>query len=179
MKKYIALLRGINVGGQKKIKMADLKESLEKNGFSQVKTYIQSGNLVFKSEGSSNDQLQQELQEIILRDFGFEVPILVMSGKALESILNANPFANETEKKGLYFVLLKKRADQQLVEAFNKINYDNEDFHITDSCVYLNCKAGYGKAKLNNNLIEQKLKVEATTRNLKTVEKLIEMAKEI
>lgn len=179
MKNYIALLRGINVSGQKKIKMAELKESLEKNGFPQVRTYIQSGNMVFKSEVSSNAQLQNRLQEIILKDFGFKVPTLVMSGQALESIMNANPFSKETEKKGLYFVLLKEPADPGLVDEFNKISYENEDFHITDSCVYLNCKAGYGKAKLNNNLIEQKLKVEATTRNLKTVQKLIEMTKEI
>ncbi len=179
MKNYIALLRGINVSGQKKIKMADLRESLEKNGFSQVRTYIQSGNIIFKSKVSSREQLQNKLQDVILKDFGFEVPTLIMTEEALELILNANPFSTETETKGLYFVLLKKPADEQLVGEFNKITYDKEDFHITDSCVYLNCKAGYGKAKLNNNLIEQKLQVQATTRNLKTVQKLIEMAKEI
>lgn len=177
MKFYIALLRGINVGGQKKIKMIDLKQALEKNGFQTVKTYIQSGNILFNSNETNIDKLQDEIQNVILTDFGFDVPVLVLTLNGLERILGVNPFKGEPEKSSLYFVLLKAKPNSDLVNKFNILEFENENFHVTDNCVYLCCKAGYGNAKLGNNLIERKLKVEATTRNLKTMQKLVEMAK--
>lgn len=178
MKTYIALLRGINVSGQKKIKMADLKQTLENSGLQNVKTYIQSGNIVFDSEIGETDVLQDKIQHAILNDFTFEVPVLVKTSNQLEKILKANPFADEVEENRLYFVLLKKAPEQSLVNEFNEVNFVNEDFNITSTCVYLCCKKGYGNAKLNNNLVERKLKVQATTRNLKTIQKLVEMTKE-
>lgn len=178
MKRYIALLRGINVSGQKKIKMADLKQTLENSGLQNVKTYIQSGNIVFDSEITETDMLQEKIHNAILNDFAFEVPVLVKISSQLEMILTANPFADEVEENRLYFVLLKNPPVQSLVDEFNEVNFVNEDFSITNACVYLCCKNGYGNAKLNNNLVERKLKVQATTRNLKTMQKLIEMTKD-
>lgn len=179
MKTYIALLRGINVSGQKKIKMADLKQTLENSGLQNVKTYIQSGNIVFDSEITETDMLQDKIHNAILNDFTFEVPVLVKISSQLEMILTANPFTDEVEENRLYFVLLEKPPEQSLVDEFNEVNFVNEDFSITKACVYLCCKNGYGNAKLNNNLIERKLKVQATTRNLKTMQKLVEMTKEV
>lgn len=179
MKTYIALLRGINVSGQKKIKMADLKQTLENSGLQNVKTYIQSGNIVFDSEITETDVLQDKIHNTILNDFTFEVPVLVKTSNQLEKILKANPFADEVEENRLYFVLLKKSPEQSLVNEFNEVNFVNEDFNITNACVYLCCKKGYGNAKLNNNLVERKLKVQATTRNLKTMQKLVEITKNI
>lgn len=179
MKTYIALLRGINVSGQKKIKMADLKRTLENSGLQNVKTYIQSGNIVFDSEIAKTDMLQDKIHNAILNDFAFEVPVLVKTSSELEKILTANPFSNEVEENRLYFVLLKKSPEQSLVDEFNELNFASEDFNVTYTCVYLCCKKGYGNAKLNNNLVERKLKVQATTRNLKTMQKLlVEMTKE-
>lgn len=178
MKTYIALLRGINVSGQKKIKMADLKQALENSGLQNVKTYIQSGNIVFDSEITETDLLQDKIYSAVLNDFTFEVPVLVKTSNQMEQILVANPFADEVETNRLYFVLLKKSPEQSLVDEFNELNFVNEDFNITKACVYLCCKKGYGNAKLNNNLLERKLKVQATTRNLRTMQKLVEMTKE-
>ncbi|MEX0312788.1 MAG: DUF1697 domain-containing protein [Allomuricauda sp.] len=175
MKSFIAFLRGINVSGQKKIKMADLKYQLEENGFCNVQTYIQSGNLVFESDEIDSGKLANALNKTILSAFGFDVPVLVLTSENLEEILRANPFADEPDKKSLYYVLLKTEPNLGLVNEFNQVKFENEDFAITHNCVYLCCKAGYGKAKLNNNLIERKLKVEATTRNLRTLQKLLEM----
>ncbi|MBS9463974.1 DUF1697 domain-containing protein [Flagellimonas sp. 389] len=175
MKTYVALLRGINVSGQKKIRMADLKQSLENHGLHKVTTYIQSGNVVFESEKTSVKQLEKTIHKVILADFGFSVPTLVTTGEALKQILDSNPFANELVENSIYFVLLKQPPEQVLKEKFKVEQFVHEDFHITDTCVYLCCKKGYGNAKLNNNLIERKLKVEATTRNLKTMQKLIVM----
>lgn len=177
MKTYIALLRGINVSGQKKIKMADLKKTLENNGLQNVTTYIQSGNVVFGHPSEDIVLLQQLVHGAILKDFGFDVPTLVIEGSDIENILQANPFKDKEEENRLYFVLLKEIPDKALTEAFNKLEFTHEDFHVEDNCVYLCCKKGYGNAKLNNNLVERKLKVQATTRNLKTLQKLVDVVK--
>ncbi len=172
---YIALLRGINVSGQKKIKMAELRAVLEDSGLQNVQTYIQSGNIVFESDNADREKLQQIIATAIRQHFGFNVPTLVMQKKSIRQILKVNPFANEGEESKLYYVLLKSPPEKELVQQFEQLHFDYEDSHITDNCVYLLCKNGYGKAKLNNNLIEKKLKVEATTRNQKTMQKLLEM----
>ena len=177
MKTYIALLRGINVSGQKKIKMADLRNALEKSNFKTVKTYVQSGNIVFDSEELDSAILEERIQDVILTHFGFEVPTMVITGSKIEAILLANPYVNRTEERNVYFVLLKQSPAKDVIEAFNQLDFVNEDFHITDACVYLCCKKGYGNAKLNNNFVERKLKVQATTRNLRTLNKLVEMVK--
>ena len=179
MKTFIALLRGINVGGQKKIKMADLRETLQNIGLESVTTYIQSGNVVFCSTESDVQKLEESIFDAIKKNFGFEVPILITSQEEIESILALNPFANETNLNNLYFVLLKQSPSDELMQQFNQLSFDNEDFHIEGNCVYLCCKKGYGKAKLSNNLVENKLKVQATARNLRTMQKLLELASEI
>ncbi|MGW9684162.1 DUF1697 domain-containing protein [Flagellimonas sp. 2504JD1-5] len=177
MKSFIAFLRGINVSGQKKIKMADLKQALESNGLDNVQTYIQSGNLVFEADKTNQEKLGETINKTIFSAFGFDVPVLVLTLHEMARILAANPFSDEPEKKSLYYVLLKTKPKPELVNEFNQIKFENEDFAITDNCVYLRCKAGYGKAKLSNNFVERKLKVKATARNLRTMEKMVEMAK--
>nr|WP_299339881.1 DUF1697 domain-containing protein [Allomuricauda sp.] len=176
MKKYVALLRGINVGGQKKIKMQDLRNALSKGNLKEVQTYIQSGNIVFETESNGKENLSEEIHSLIKKDFGFEVPVLVISADEILEIINQNPFAGDEDDNRLYFVLLKEKPQEDRVQAFNEMKFENEDFHVTDECVYLACKKGYGNAKLNNNLVESKLKVEATTRNLRTLLKLMELA---
>ncbi|MER3375449.1 MAG: DUF1697 domain-containing protein [Allomuricauda sp.] len=176
MKTFIALLRGINVSGQKKIKMAELRETLTQNGLENVQTYIQSGNIIFDSEVLETSTLEHTIHKAIAQDFGFEVPTLVVSGSAIQKVLEDNPFANKAEENRLYYVLLKQAPEKDVVAQFEELSFTNEDFHVTEKCVYLMCKKGYGNAKLNNNLIERKLKVEATTRNQKTMQKLLEMA---
>jgi len=176
LKTYIALLRGINVSGQKKIKMAELRDVLQSKGLQNLKTYIQSGNIIFDSELGDKEKLQQIIVAAIHQHFGFDVPTLVIQEEDIKQILETNPFSDKEEVNKLYYVLLKKPSDKTSKEQFEELHFENEDYHITDKCVYLLCKNGYGKAKLNNNLIEKKLKVEATTRNQKTMLKLLEMA---
>ncbi|TMU55484.1 DUF1697 domain-containing protein [Flagellimonas algicola] len=175
MKTFIVLLRGINVGGQKKIKMADLRQCLTQSGFQDVETYIQSGNLSCKKDGLTAKAVEIEVHKVILKHFGFDVPTLVLTKEELKRIIDQNPYAGE-EEKSLYFVLLKSEPEKDLMDSFNLLHFDNEAFQVNHNCVYLCCKAGYGKAKLSNNLIENKLKVQATTRNFRTMMKLLEMA---
>ncbi len=174
MARYIIFLRGINVSGQRKIKMADLRASLEKSEFKNVLTYIQSGNIIVEADKTVKQALASKISTIILHDFGFEVPTLVFLVEEIEAILMDVPFQN-IEKKNLYFTLLFKKPNQESVDAFNKTQFENEDFYIREQCVYLNCKKGAGKAKLNNNLIEKRLGVIATTRNLNTLKKMLEL----
>ncbi|MUH34930.1 DUF1697 domain-containing protein [Zobellia amurskyensis] len=178
MKSYIALLRGINVSGQKKVPMAELRSILTEMDFLNVKTYIQSGNVVFQSEEDSTVTLEASIAENIKSTFGFDVPVLVKTKNQFKNIFEGNPYTDldAMGQKQVYFVLLKNPAKQEFVEVFGSERYTNEDFEITNNCVYLLCKAGYGRAKLNNNLIERKLKVEATTRNYNTMIKLLELS---
>jgi uncharacterized protein (DUF1697 family) len=178
MKTYIALLRGINVSGHKKIKMADLKDMLLKKGFQDVVTYIQSGNVVFKSEETVHEELEDKIKKGIADTFGFDVPVLVKTKREIEAILRESPYTKEEdiEAKKIYYVLLKSEPQKEAIDNLVQADYPNELFTITKSCVYLNCLFGAGKAKLTNTIIERKLKVSATTRNHRTMLKLIEIA---
>ncbi len=181
MKTYIALLRGINVSGQKSIKMAVLKTMFENIGFSSVTTYIQSGNIVFKSNQTDTVTLSGVIKKEIAKHFGFDVPVLVLTPETLTAIYNNNPFAERIEKnviedKKMYFTLLSSAPDTTLTTELSSYASKEEAFVITDKVVYFYAANGYGKTKLNNNFFEKKLKCSATTRNLKTVIKLLELS---
>ena len=178
MKTYIALLRGVNVGGHRKIKMVDLKELLNKMGFKDVATYIQSGNVVFKSSITKTSELEGKIKKGIAKTFSLDVPVLVKTHKELKSIFDKNPFTetSDIENKRIYFALLKEMPQPELITAFQKVKFQGELFVVAEDCVYLNYSIGAGKAKLNNNLIERKLKVSATARNYNTMVKLLEMS---
>ena len=177
---YIVLLRGINVSGQKLIKMDALKQSLSKLNVQNISTYVQSGNVVFKSESNSSE-LSNNIKDVILKDFGFDVPVLVFSISEWERILNQNPIKEITveDVSALYFVLytsVPKAIDLSVIEDKKAAS---EQFYIGENVVYLSCPDGFGKTKLNNNFFESKLKVQASTRNWKTAYHLLEMARSI
>ncbi len=180
MKTYIALLRGINVSGHRKIKMIELREMLEKMNFYEVETYIQSGNVVLKSKESNNDKIAERIKNGIADTFGFDVPVLVKTHDELKSIFDNNPFSEtaDIENKRIYFALLKETPKPEMIAAFRKEEFIGELFVVADDCVYLNYTIGAGKAKLSNNLIERKLKVAATSRNYNTMVKLLAMSSE-
>lgn len=181
MNKFIILLRGINVSGQKKIIMSDLRKMLESLKFQEVETYIQSGNIVLKSNEDDNDKIADKVKKGIVDTFGFDVPVLVKSYEELKSIFDNNPFTDpaDIESKKVYFALLRETPQPEVIEEFRKNDFVNDRFVATDTCVYLNYLNGAGKAKLSNNLIERKLKVSATSRNYRTMVKLLEMGAEI
>lgn len=178
MPKYIALLRGINVGGHKKIIMADLKMHFEKIGFLEVKSYIQSGNVIFQSEELDTKKLEHLIESALEKAYGFLVAVIVLTRSKLEKIRSDNPFkpleGNDVSK--LYYVFLKVAPQRKLVELFNATKFKNERYFIGKDYIFLNCLCGMGKAKLNTNLFEQKLKIIATARNHKTVLKLLELS---
>ncbi len=178
MRTYIALLRGINVSGQKKVPMAELRELLSKSGLENVQTYIQSGNVIFQSSEESKKVIENNIQKSILNHFKIEVPVLIRTPKELKAIFDTCPFS-EVKKENSYFSILNTVPDVNLVKETQEIKYPNEEFVITDDCVYFYSSVGYGKAKCNNNFFERKLKVSVTTRNYKTMLKLLSLSTEI
>ena len=175
METYIALLRGINVGGHKKIKMTDLKKMFESLDFEEVVTYVQSGNVIFKGPETNTYNLEKRIKKGIMETFGWEVPVLVKTKMNLEGIVANNPFKEDDDAGSTYFVLLQNLPKKSLIDLLRQMSYEDEIFIITPTCVYLQCKKGYGNTKCNNNFFEAKLKVPATTRNYKTMIKLLEL----
>lgn len=173
MKTYIALLRGINVGGHKKILMADLRLLFESLGFIDVQTYIQSGNVVFSSKEDTN--LANKIAEAIEAKYGFIVPVLIKKATELSEILSKCPFSDEKLKKS-YFMLLKENPSLERIKITTDFSHPNEEFHIVEDCVYIYYSVGAGKAKMGVNFFENKLKVKATARNYRTMAKLLELA---
>lgn len=178
MKTYIALLRGINVGGHKKVPMAELRELLTKSGLENIKTYIQSGNVIFQSQENDIKVLEHKIQNAILIHFGFEVSILVRTNNDIESIFNNCPFSEE-KKVSSYFIILNEAPEKDLLDVISKQTTPNEEFSINKNCVYIFYALGAGKAKLGVNWFERKLKITATARNYKTMVKLLSLSIEI
>lgn len=157
--------------------MAELRELCESIHLKDAETYIQSGNIVFKSAVHNTSKLEELLSKAILKQFGFQIPVLIKTIDQVAEVLHGNPFAtsDETIRKQLYFVLIAHLPNTEMLNTFKTESFENEEFSVSDNCIYLKCTIGYGKAKLNNNLIERKLKVLATTRNYRTLNKLLEM----
>ncbi len=172
MKTYIAFLRGINVGGHKKLPMVELRALFETLRFTDVQTYIQSGNVVFSSEEKITGQI---ISEAIKMKYGWEVPVLVTTSEEIQNILEVCPFPKEQKEKG-YFGLLFKSPTTKAIETTNSFEFQNEEFYISYQCVYLFFPAGYGKSKMSGNFFEKKLDVTITTRNYRTLMKLISLA---
>ena len=175
MNTYIALLRGINVSGHKKILMADLRNLFEKLGFENVRTYIQSGNVVFQTKEDNLVVIEDRIKHQILKQYDFEVPILIKIRKELQSIVNNCPFSQEKMEKS-HFTLLFTPPLKELIHETNKINYPNEEFSITKKGIYFYCSTGYARVKCNGNFFEKKLNVVTTSRNYRTLMKLIELS---
>lgn len=158
------------------MKMADLRQSLTNSGFENVQSYIQSGNLIFESHETDCKVLAAGIYDVIQTNFGFDVPVLVTETPTIKTILKRNPFYDQ-ERKNQYFALLHQPPNPAMMGNMVPEDYPNEEFLITKNCVYLNCKNGAGKAKLSNTILERKLGVTATTRNLNTMQRMVEMAR--
>lgn len=175
MSTYIAILRGINVSGQKLIKMAELKKLIEQLGYSSVQTYIQSGNIVFNS---NEKKLAEQISAAILKHFGFDVPVLVLSTEDWRKAKDQQPFLDK-EEKALHLTFLAEAPSAENLSALKDMAYPPDEYHIIDKVIYLHCPNGYGNTKLSNTFFERKLKVSATTRNWATVNKLLDMAQSL
>lgn len=176
--RYIAILRGINVGTGRKVPMADLKKLCENMGLQNVQTYIQSGNVVFEwSRSESISELETRLQQAFAKAFGFDIPVLIRTSGEWAESLAQNPFLKEenVDIERLHLTCLKELPSPELLEKIKTFQYLPDRYEIIGKNVFVFCAAGYGTSKLVNSFFESKLKTPATTRNWKTVMKLHEM----
>ena len=157
--------------------MADLKSMCEKLELKNVKTYIQSGNLIFNSDRQNSD-LENELEKAILENFGFKVPVIVRTEKELETSIKNNPFFDkDVDINQLHLTFLKEKPSQDDVDKILTYNYEPDDFKIKDKDTFIFCSGKYHQSRLTNSFFEKQLMVGATTRNWKTVMKLSELIK--
>ncbi len=178
MIRKIAILRGINVGGKRKILMADLKLIFESLNFSNVTTYIQSGNVIFDSDDEMDEfALSRKIENKIKEEFGFEVPVIVRTSEELEKLVNENPFCkSNVEIEHLHLTFLKDTPTDKCQQAIEAYNFEPDKFAICDKDIFVYCEGKYHQSKLTNNFFEHKLETPATTRNWKTVLKLLALS---
>ena len=177
MNAFISMLRGINVSGQKKIRMMELKNLYESLGFGNVQTYVQSGNVIFDSEEKDVTKLGYEIEAQIESTFGFSVPVLIRSGDEFKRIIEYHPFAGE-EAIRVLVTFLYDRPEKSRLEDLSHYEDKVDQFAIGEREIFLFCPGGYGRTKLSNAFFEKKLEVVATTRNWKSVNALYQMAGE-
>lgn len=174
---WIALFRGINVGGNNKLPMKEMVAVLEGMGLENIRTYIQSGNVVFGSKGETA-ALAAKMSAAIKKSHGIEPRVLLLDAAKLESAIRANPFPDdEAEGKTLHFNFLESIPPKPDLAGMEKLRAETERFELIADVCYLHAPEGIGRSKLALNM-ERLLGVPMTGRNWNTVRKLREMAAE-
>jgi uncharacterized protein (DUF1697 family) len=176
-KRYLALLRAVNVG-KTWIAMEELRRLSEKEGFANVSTYIQSGNIVFTSD-KSHAECTAAIAASLETQLRAAVTVLVKTEKQLRQIVDRNPFVKEVkiDPAALHVTFLEANPSAKSIERLSAIKSGLDRFQISGDVVYLHCPGGYGRTKLSNAVIERKLDTPATTRNWKTVNVLLTLLK--
>ncbi len=178
MSTYIALFRGINVGRKNSLPMKELVALLEDIGARNIKTYIQSGNAVFRSAEKNLWQLSQRLTAEIKKRHGFEPHILILGLDAIEKAMAENPFPDaEADPSTLHLGFLAFTPKNPDLKKLDTLKKDSERFHLSDSVFYLHAPEGVGRSRLALNS-EKLLGVPMTDRNWRTVCKIRKMATE-
>jgi uncharacterized protein (DUF1697 family) len=176
MNTFIALLRGINVGGHNKLPMRELVRLLESIGLSNVKTYIQSGNVVFQTQQDAQAKLTEEISTAIGQSHGFTPQVMLLSLKDLTTAVAQNPYPRATqEPKTLHFYFLESSPPQPDLTALEMLKTEQERFKLINNVFYLYAPDGIGRSKLAAK-VERALGVATTARNWRTVSKVMDMA---
>lgn len=174
MKRYIAFLRAINVGGNTIIKMADLKQMFESFGLENVQTYIQSGNVIFESEDDAA-ALEKRIQSQLEKASGHKIQLFVRTLREVHSIAKKSPFAVKANETA-YVVFLKKRPDKKGQQALLALKSNADDFVVKGREVYV-LRRDREKSVFSNNFIEKVIKLSGTTRNMTVIQKITEKYK--
>jgi len=178
MTTHIALLRGINVGGNKKVAMADLRELLNALGFTDPRSLLQSGNLVFRSEALKGADLERLLDAETEKRLGLKTEFFVRTAKEWKAVVESNPFPDEAESDPSHLVamFLKDAPDVKAVEALQAAITGREIVRAVGRQAYITYPDGIGDSRLTNAVIEKKLGTRGTGRNWNTVMKLDALA---
>jgi uncharacterized protein (DUF1697 family) len=176
----VALLRGINVAGKKSVKMEDLRASFQALGFSRVRTYVQSGNVIFEAVKTSSNDLSGIIAEKFSKDFGFPILVILRTSDEIGRVVRDNPFLIEknVDHSKLHVTFLSSLPTKDATQKLDALTAHVDQFRVRGREIYLYCPNGYGRTKLSNNALEKQLSIGATTRNWKTVSSLAKISLE-
>lgn len=174
---YIVLLRGVMPSGKNRIpKMSLLREVLEEGGFEEVRTYIQSGNIVLRS-ALSPEETGEKVSSLIRENIGADLSVVVKTAEEIRQVLEGNPFvAEKYDMARLFFTLFNDTLDRAKAQELADQDFGEEEFAYTDHAMYMYLPRDASRSKLSNNFLERKLKITTTTRNLNTLKRLLKMA---
>ena len=173
--KYIVLLRGINVGGKRIIKMDTLKATMQEIGFTNVKSYIQSGNIVLESVETDIVKITKIIETSLKDTFGFDVHVLVIEIDRFLQMVEGNPFYSATtDIKKLHGTIIEGNIENP--KLLHDIETKGDEYVIGNGILYIQCVGDYHTSPLSNNILEKKLKLTCTTRNWKTMLAIKDMA---
>ncbi|HSK73580.1 MAG TPA: DUF1697 domain-containing protein [Pyrinomonadaceae bacterium] len=174
--KYVAFLRGINVGGKNKIKMETLREVCRSLGFENVKTYINSGNVIFETAEADARKLAGHIENAIEKEFSLNIKVMVRTIEEIKNLIKNNPFGGQFENdKDLHVLFLDEEMPEEKRELLIEHNNENEKFAVRGREIFCHLKRGVADSLLGKDYIGKKLKVSATARNWRTVNKIMEM----
>ncbi len=174
--RYVALLRGVNVGGRNRLPMADLRDIFTAAGCSAVRTYIQSGNVVFDAEGDLAERAPGIVTEAIRRRFGYETVVVVRSREEVLQVVASNPFDTSGDPRFLQVAFLEHAPDPEAVSRLDPRRSPPDALAVRGRNVYLHYPNGVARSKLTNEYLAAQLQTSSTMRNWRTVLKLLEMA---
>ena len=176
---WISLLRGINVGGHNKLPMAELRDLFTTAGCEDVRTYIQSGNVIFRVADAGREELAIRLADAVEKSKGFRPGIMLLTRDELEAATEANPFPEATsEPKTLHLWFLSREPEEPDLGSLDDLRTATERYELRGTVFYLWAPDGIGRSKLAG-LVERVVGVEATARNWRTVEKLRKLASDV
>jgi uncharacterized protein (DUF1697 family) len=179
MHTLVSMIRGINVGGNRPLKMDRLRSLHERLGLRNARTYLQSGNVVFEAASADADKHSLAIEAAILEDCAYDVVVAVRTSAAMSAALAANPFRGQrsVDPDFLHATFLVRPASQPSLRGVELPLAPGERAELVDGTLYLYCPLGYGNTKVNNTFFERKLRIAATTRNWRTVTALEGMAR--
>lgn len=176
MADYIALLRGINVGKNKRVAMADLRALVERIGYTNVKTHLNSGNVVFSGPSQPNQAVAAAIETAIAQTLAMEIPVVVRTGEELQRIVAENPFPERADDHTtLHVAFLSGTPDPKVVDTLASVDKGDDDYRVLGDNVYLSYPNKITGAVFMPTGLDNALNLPSTSRNWRTVLKLAEM----
>jgi uncharacterized protein (DUF1697 family) len=176
MTRYVVLLRAVNVGGNNKVPMARLRELAEQLGYSDIATYVQSGNLVLSADTTKAAEVETAIADAIRDDLGVDVAVTARNRKELAAVIDANPFDDiADDPKRLLVSFLTAAPDAAKLKALDREEFAPERFEFGDRCIYQWFPDGVGRSKMAAAPWDRRLGVRGTARNWRTVTTLLDM----
>jgi uncharacterized protein (DUF1697 family) len=176
---YISFLRGVNMAGHNSIRMADMFALFIKLGFKDAETFIQSGNVIFTDTGGiPPNVLSVNIEQAIMKEFDYDIPVMIRTNHELSGLFSSNPFLGETnfDPSKMAVLFLHDEPSEAQIQKVAGIDYPPDKFKIVGREIFVYCPNGFGRTKLYTNFFEKKMGVTGTGRNWKTITKILNIA---